>query len=40
VESSIEQLRKELHTFIRWGLGIQITVLLSLATLVAKAFLG
>ncbi|WP_090178588.1 MULTISPECIES: hypothetical protein [unclassified Duganella] len=40
VESSVADLRKELHIFMRWSLGIHATVVLGVAALLAKAYLG
>jgi hypothetical protein len=40
VETSIADLRKELHHFSRWGLGLLTTIALAAISLVAKAFLG
>jgi F0F1-type ATP synthase membrane subunit b/b' len=40
VETSITDLRKELHHFSRWGLGLLTTIALGAISLVAKAFLG
>jgi Mg2+ and Co2+ transporter CorA len=40
VESSVADLRKELHIFMRWSLGIHATVLFGVAALLAKAYLA
>ena len=40
MEASIDRMRDEFHSFTRWMIGSQITVVLAIAALATKTFLG